>query len=237
MSMTEGKSRFLLEKGLSFFGVVTASLSHEINNAIAIIGELSGLLDDLLAGAGQGRPLNNEKLQEISGKIGKQVKKGQGIIKRLNRFAHSIDEPVREFDLKELLEQITTIAERFAFLKGVNLEAKLEDDSIMIISNPFSLQQAIFTGIEVALRASKKNDAVTVALEHEGDGARVVLTSVPIPQTDEADAKLSFLSILAAELGGSVNVTAVDDGTHSITLSIPRLMPTESIHADGDKSE
>jgi C4-dicarboxylate-specific signal transduction histidine kinase len=236
--MTEKKNRLLLEKGLSFFGIVTASLSHEINNAIAIIGELSGLLDDLLYGAEQGRPLNEEKLKEICGKIAKQVKKGQGIIKRLNRFAHSIDEPVREFDLKELLEQITTIAERFAFLKGVNLEARLKENPVTIRSNPFSLQQAVFTCIEVALIASKKNDVVSIAFNNDSDGAKIVtLTRAPIPNTEEVNAKLSFLSALAAELGGKLEVVALDGDRHSLTLSIPRSMPVESMYADVNKQK
>ena len=233
MIMTEGKNRFLQEKGLSFFGVVTASLSHEINNAIAIIGELSGLLDDLLYAAEQGRPLNVEKFKEISGKIGKQVKKGQGIIKRLNRFAHSVDEPVREFNLVDLLEQIFMIAERFAFLKGVNLQTVFANDSIMIRSNPFTLQQAIFTCIEVALVASEKGATVDVALKSNGGGARIALTSAPIPKTDEIDAKLLFLSTLMGELGGKVEIVAVDDKNYSLTLSVPRWLPAENIHDAG----
>ncbi len=231
--MTEGKNR--QEQGLWFFGVVTASLSHEINNAIAIIGELSGLLDDLLYAAEQGRPLNIEKVKEVSGKIGKQVKKGQGIIKRLNRFAHSVDEPVREFDMRDLLEQIVTIAERFAFLKGVNLQTQLTSGSMMIRNNPFTLQHAIFACIEVALTASGKGGIVSVALNSDGGGAKIAMTSAPIPKTGEIDSKLSFLSALMRELGGKMEIVAVDDKNHSLTLSLPRWLPTENIHADASK--
>ena len=43
--MNDAKQRLLREKGFGFFGAITASLSHEINNVFAITNELSGLLD------------------------------------------------------------------------------------------------------------------------------------------------------------------------------------------------
>ena len=42
---------------LQFFGRIMANVSHEFNNVITIIGELSGLLRDLAGLAERGRPL------------------------------------------------------------------------------------------------------------------------------------------------------------------------------------
>ena len=36
------------QNGFAFFGAITASLSHELNNVLATIKELSGLLEDLV---------------------------------------------------------------------------------------------------------------------------------------------------------------------------------------------
>jgi signal transduction histidine kinase len=219
--MNEQENRLLREKGLSFFGVVTASLSHEINNVIAIIGELSGLLDDLLLGAQQGRPTDNQKLRDLSERITAQVKKGEGIIKRLNRFAHSIDEPLKSFDLVELLKEIIVIAQRFAFLKGVRLETQLVEGSMNVMGDPFSLQQAIFICIELALAASEKNGAVTVTLGKAESGAKIAITGAPLVRTEDVDSKLSFLSILMEELGGKVEAAPADGDKHSLTLFVP----------------
>lgn len=219
--MNEQESRLLGEKGLAFFGVVTASISHEINNAIAIIGELSGLLDDLLLAAERGRAIDHDKLKAISHKIANQVDKGQRVIKGLNRFAHSIDEPVKEFDLGELLREITAIAQRFAFLKGVRLETDVGHESLKITSSPFRLQQAVFKCVELALGASDKDDTVTVALNQDGSAARIVTASAPLETTEEVNSKLSFLSILMKQLGGSVEARRKDE-RQELILSVPR---------------
>ncbi|MBL7192196.1 hypothetical protein ISS30_10950, partial [bacterium] len=44
------------------------------------------------------------------------------IIKRLNTFAHSVDDPVRQFDLVQLVDNFIRLAQRLASLKRVNLE-------------------------------------------------------------------------------------------------------------------
>jgi len=62
------QERLLKDEGLAFFGAITASISHELNNVIAIIDQSAGLLNDLLAGAQYGRPITNEKLERISKK-------------------------------------------------------------------------------------------------------------------------------------------------------------------------
>lgn len=221
----------LRERGLSFFGAVTASLSHEINNAVAIVGELSGLLGDLLLGAEQGRPLDNKKLKKLSERISSQVKKGDSVIKCLNRFAHSVDESVKTFDLKELVEDIDIIAQRFAFLRKVCLEKKLDGETITITSNPFSLQQAIFTCIELALTASKTDDVVILKANEDGEGARITVESPSFGRRDKIETELSFLSVLMKDLGGTAKVIPVDDGRDLLILSVPQSMHPDNVEA------
>jgi len=67
----------LREKGLAFFGSITASFSHEINNIMAIIAELSGLMEDLLRVADLGHPPQLERFRRISERIGTQVNGGR----------------------------------------------------------------------------------------------------------------------------------------------------------------
>ncbi|GAB4348813.1 MAG: hypothetical protein Kow0099_31580 [Candidatus Abyssubacteria bacterium] len=220
--MGEQEHRLVREKGLRFFGRITASLSHEINNVIAIVGELSGLLDDLLLASERGKPIPTEKLRNISEKIRNQVKKGESVIKRLNRFAHSIDEPVKQFDLRELMQEVDSIAQRFAVLKEIRLETNLPDSPLMVNSNPFRLQHAIFTCLELALDASAKEETVSLTFERDGEGAKILTTSrQPLAATKDVAAKLSFLSILMEELGGTAESRG-NDSRHTLTLSIPK---------------
>jgi C4-dicarboxylate-specific signal transduction histidine kinase len=219
--MNQEEIRLLREQALSFFGTITASLSHEINNSVAIIGELSGLLQDLLLGAEEGRAIDNDKIKDISKRITGQAKKCQEIIKRLNRFAHSTDKPQTTFDASEVLDQLVMLAQRFAFLKGVQLENKSEHESITINGSPFSLQQAVFICIRLALTASKKDETVTVAFGTEDSTAEIITTCASLPDTEQLESDLSFLSTLMKELGGTVKTTTDSNDRKSLVLTFP----------------
>jgi hypothetical protein len=47
------KLEIVAETGLQFFGKMTASISHEIKNVLAIINENAGLLEDRDAATGK----------------------------------------------------------------------------------------------------------------------------------------------------------------------------------------
>jgi C4-dicarboxylate-specific signal transduction histidine kinase len=219
--MNEDEMRLLREQALSFFGTITASLSHEINNSMAIISELSGLLEDLLVGADRDQPLDNDKLRELSQRISNQVKKGQSIIKRLNRFAHSMDEPDAAFDAVEVLEQLMGLAQRFAFLKGVRLDHTAEQESLALRGNPFSLQQAVFICIQLALDASTKSETVNVTLRGEDSAVRIITTCASLSDEQRLEPDMSFLSLLMEELGGNVEIIRNADDTKSFVLTFP----------------
>ncbi len=219
--MGEKENRLLREQALSFFGTITASLSHEINNSVAIITELSGLQEDLLLGAEQGRPIDNGKMLELSQRITNQVKKGREFIKRLNRFAHTVDNAITDYDLKEVLDQLTALAQRFAFLKGINLETSLEKESVKIRGNPFGLQQAVFICIRLLIDASNKNETISVTFEKEEQGARILITGRSLNGAEEKESKLSFLTILMKELCGAIEIISLDNEQQSLALHIP----------------
>jgi signal transduction histidine kinase len=220
--MTEREIQLLRRKDLAFFGAVTASLSHEINNSIAIVGELAGLLEDLLYAAEQGRPLNTPKLQDLSERLAKQVKKGEGVVKRLNRFAHSVDEPVKQIDVKELLQLTHAIAERFAFLKEVELKADFEAaDGVVVETNPYSLEQAVFICIQLALSAAQKDDVIKIGFRRENTGIRIWVAGPSLKALPDLDSKTMFLSVLMKELEGAFDIAPAQNADHAIALFIP----------------
>jgi hypothetical protein len=48
----------IAETGLQFYGKITASVSHEIKNVLAIINENAGLLEDFTFMADRGKPID-----------------------------------------------------------------------------------------------------------------------------------------------------------------------------------
>ena len=156
------RDRVMWENSLAFFGAITASVSHELNNVMSIIDQNNGLLGDLLIGAEHGRPISNERIQRISDSLTNQVERGVRIIKRLNTFAHSVDDPVRQFDLVQLVDNFIRLAQRLASLKRVNLEGIHKDSALQVKTSPFLVQQVLFLCIQRCLNLSQAEDTIEI---------------------------------------------------------------------------
>lgn len=162
------------DENLAFFGRITASLSHEINNVLTIINELSGLMGDLLEASARGKPLNEDKLSLQREKISAQILRGEKLIKRLNRFSHLTDSPLKTFSLHELLEDLASIAERFATLKGVSLTLTLPETEISIENNPFEVQKTVFAAIDAFLTSAASDAAIE--LDYAGEPEQAIIS-------------------------------------------------------------
>lgn len=149
------------------------------------------------------------------------------MIKRLNRFAHTMDEPVKTIDTTHLLEDLVALSERPRTRRRARLETRFPEETILLVSNPFLLQQAIFSCIELVLAASHDKQLLRLILEKQDGGARITVSGEdPIVKTDEA--ALSFLPMLMQELGGKVEVISTGNGGLSLVLSLPYSIPGDS---------
>jgi C4-dicarboxylate-specific signal transduction histidine kinase len=151
-------------EGLKFFGKVTASVSHEIKNVLAIINESAGLLDDFTLMAAKGKPVNQELLNSLPGKIRAQVQRADGIMKNINRFAHSIDEPEMVVEVREVVELVLALAQRYASQKGVALEAIPATGPISLLTRPFFLENLLWCCLDQALKIAGKEKKILIGL-------------------------------------------------------------------------
>lgn len=231
-------------KELAFLGKINASLSHEIKNTLAIINESVGLMGDLLDKEPPADWQAYPRLRSIIASVGGQVQRSGAIVKRLNRFAHSMDKPLADLDLNELVQEITTLAQRFARLKGMKLEVEAAPKPLVIHSDPFRVQYVIFGFIERALwRCSPNQTKVTLACCPLEDMAQVIVTDQGSPEGDwlrkqiaaalspigisgeEQDPELAILALTMAELGGSVEIEEVGKTGNKVILSFPPKIP------------
>jgi signal transduction histidine kinase len=164
---------------MAFLAKITASMTHEIANSLAIILESAGLLSDILSLSQEGDFPHREKFQRVLGNINDQVKRGVDISSRLNQFAHSMDEPLAEINLAELLGRVVLLMRRLAKRRGVELTAEAPDPDLTITSDPFRLQlvlaavielltEAMSEGGSIILKAQGTPQEVTVLLEAHG---------------------------------------------------------------------
>jgi nitrogen fixation/metabolism regulation signal transduction histidine kinase len=204
---------------LSFFGKIGAGVSHDIRNVLSIVNENTGLLEDQLELAERGRPLDREKLKEICARITRQVKRGTRTMQRFSRFAHAADEQPASSDLTAIAETVAALAERHVALAGCRLQTDLPDESIHVNANPFSLQHALFSAIELILESVDDGRAVTIKLASRGTAA-MMSVSGDAASAGELSGRLSRLSAATSQMAGSVE-TAWDDGVLSVILTFP----------------
>lgn len=161
------------EAGLQFFGKMAASISHEMKNVMAIINENAGLLEDLTIMAEKGMPIDPERLKTQASRIMKQIRRGDDIIKGMNRFAHSVDEPQRHTDLNDSLALMCALSGRFASMRGVTLEQEPPSTQVPIVTHPFFLQNLIWLCLDFAMGCTGAGKTVFLKAEKAEGGAKI----------------------------------------------------------------
>lgn len=133
---------------VAFFGKITAAFTHEMKNVLAIIKESTGLMEDLLSITPPDAFPHRERFSRALSTVLEQVRRGVDMSSRLNRFAHSPDEPITSVDLNDLAEHISMLAHRFARLRSVNIKVTPSVEALSLVTSPVRLQMALFIGLE-----------------------------------------------------------------------------------------
>ena len=131
-----------------FMGKVTASMTHEIKNVLAIIRESAGLAQDILTVAKESDFPHKEKLFGIMGKIDNQIERGADIVSRLNAFAHAPDRETSHEDLNTVLDQMVHLSHKLGRSNGVSFIGERSDDAIMLDGNPMKTRMIIYQALE-----------------------------------------------------------------------------------------
>ncbi len=204
---------------LAFFAKIGADVSHDMRNVLSIVGENAGLLDDQLMLAESGRPLDHEKLKQLSERITRQVSRGAQTLERFSRFAHAADEGQGSSDLTAITKDMAALARRCSVLAGCTLQADLPDEAIPVRANPFCLQHAVFSALELILNSQQSGQVVTIKLSSRGATA-VMSVSGDVTAAVEPPDRISQLCAAMDELDGNVE-TSRKDGAFSLILTVP----------------
>jgi C4-dicarboxylate-specific signal transduction histidine kinase len=154
-------------------GKVSASVTHEIKNHLAVIKETSGLLHDLSMMAKSGNPLDPQRVAGLADRITQRIGLADGVVRRFNIFAHAYDQEEGELDLGEALNLMVDLHQRLANVKEVTLLAEKNVGSINIFTRPIFLMSALFYCLEAAVNAAQARGQVTARVEKGEDQARV----------------------------------------------------------------
>jgi C4-dicarboxylate-specific signal transduction histidine kinase len=158
-------SRAMAIEGVRFFGEMSASISHEMKNVLAIINENAGLLQDMVMMIEKGMPLSPERLSGLAQSIIRQVSRGDRIVKGMNRFAHSADHPTETVDIGEVIHFISMLAARLIAMKGEAPQIEVPAIPVTAVINRFFLEDLVWTCLCRAMDARAADQTVCIVAE------------------------------------------------------------------------
>ena len=198
----------------AFSGRVTASATHEIKNSLAVMNEQAGLVRELLHGAQKGREPDLARLEQILGRMLERIKLTDGVIRRLNQFAHTGDRVQGVVDPGEAVALAVESYRRLADAKEVSLEC---DPAVTgeVETNPLLLQAALFSCLDAATGAAPPRSTIRA-------GARRVESMVEFwfqgSGQKEPDATICGDAALCQALGAQ---SRWEQGSSRLVLTLP----------------
>jgi len=216
-----GEESLLAETGLQFFGRMSASITHEIKNVLAIINENAGLLDDIVLMAEKGLDIAPERLQRLAQTIGTQVGRADAVVKMMNHFSHSIDNFVEPVDLTQVASDVCALFQRLLQMQGVTLKTVVPPVPVVVTTSRFYVQNLLWSCLNRAAGIRTDKRTISLTAEKTDSGAQVRLTGLtdldkdafsqfPSPHEDSLlaalDARLDF-----SVAKGEITISFIND--------------------------
>jgi signal transduction histidine kinase len=201
---------------LAFFGKVNASISHELKNILAIISEAAGLLQDLTEMAAKGKKIELEMLQTCSQDIIEEIQRGFATIKQMNKFSHSVDEPVRQVHLAETVDLMIALAKFLSFASKIQFDPAPEDAPV-VLTCPFRLENLIYQALLFSFTAAGPEGQICVEIHSQQDRSTHIAFS-----GFGANEGRSFASEEIKKIADSIGVDILEpDDLQSFVLVVP----------------
>ena len=157
---------------LASLGRMAAGVAHEVNNPLAAIGELAGLMEDLIDPEFVRSNPHGGLFADNVRKIQEHVDRAREVTHRLLGFARRMEPRQDTVNINQVVEEALQFVEREAVFENIQLARDLDPDMPLIRSDRAQLQQVFLNVLDNAI------DAVS-------PGGRVVVTSRVVGNTVE----------------------------------------------------
>jgi light-regulated signal transduction histidine kinase (bacteriophytochrome) len=232
--MTDDPQR-LAREGIRFFGEISASISHEMKNVLAIINENAGLLEDMVRMNRKGMPLSSERLVELARSIARQVSRGDRIVRGMNRFAHSADHQVETVDVGELLHFLSNLTARLVAMRGEAARIEVPAEPLTAVTDRFFMEDLVWACWCRAMTAGLPDQPLSIVADRSADTVRIRFHGLA---AESPAGKPAFPSpreaVLARHLGAQLQA---DRENGDIVLILPCCaLPSKGANHDGKRT-
>ena len=156
-------------------GRMAAGVAHEINNPLAVIGELAGLMEDLIDDEFVAASSHGELFRDNVRKIQHHVDRSRDITHRLLGFARRMEPHRDKVNVNEVAKEALSFIAAEASFRQVELEQAFDPDVPIITSDRAQLQQVVLNLLNNAIDASSPSGKVTVSSSTDADTVTVAV--------------------------------------------------------------
>jgi len=155
-----------------------------MKNELAVINEQSRLVAEMLAMAAKGRPADPARLEQLLARVIARVGRADQVVRRLNRFAHSLEAGAPATNACACLELMTAMFTRLAGFKDITVKSESPSE-IMVGLSALDCQHLTWQGMLRFLESARAGGEVLVKLSPGRPGATLSLSGkqdTPLPR-------------------------------------------------------
>ena len=154
--------RIRYSEKMALIGRMAASVAHEINNPLQIIGDQADWLDELLSEEESSYLKNRDEYQPAILKIRAQVKRASTITHRLLGFSRSTDGLKSATDINALVEETVSFLEKEARNHRITIHRNLDSSLPPITTDSPHLQQVFLNILNNGVDAIGHDGEITI---------------------------------------------------------------------------
>ena len=203
----------------AFVASVTADMTHELRNVLAIIRETAGLVDDIVS-CSDGAP-DQDKIGNLLGRIEQQTDRGGDLATVLNQLAHAGDSASGLTNLNRAASHVALMCNRRARRQRQSIIVEPYDDEIRIAGDRLGIYMAIHGVVTGCLDQLPDSVQLRIAVTSAGAGSLQFAASGEgsgMPLDSEKINALDRLIAAMAESGASL-IGGGQDGPLRLSFS------------------
>lgn len=232
---------------MALIGKLAASVAHEVNNPLQMIGDQTGWIEELLA---EEDPDKIRHLGEYQGSIQKikyHIKRAAKVTHRLLGFSRKMESDKELVNVNNLIDEIISFLEKEATSNNIFITKQFQEDLPTTMIDAYQLQQVFLNLLNNALDAVGKDgrvmistrkdaDRIVVDFEDTGPGIKPELLNrvfEPFFTTKKSGKGtglgLSICYNIMQRLGGEINVENQKPAGTKFTIKLPIIKLDNSL--------
>lgn len=154
---------------MALIGRMAASVAHEINNPLQVIGAQAGWVEELLEEGPARQGANHKEELEAIGKIRHQVRRAAVITRRLLGFSRRQEGQGQAADLNQTVEETILLLEKEAKSLRIDIRRDYRPDLPPVATDASQLQQVFLNLLNNAVDAVEHDGEIVVTTARDGD--------------------------------------------------------------------